>query len=112
MANRTIVLGGVAAVIVAGAAYWFLYMQDDAPPPKAAAPAKPVAVAPTPSPVAAAPGAAGANPSPAAPPSPDQLKTAQARVGDLEKTVVDLQSQIAMKNKAIAELEARLAKSK
>jgi peptidoglycan hydrolase CwlO-like protein len=40
------------------------------------------------------------------------VKAAQSRVGDLEKTVADLQSQIAMKNKAIAELEARLAKSK
>ncbi len=90
---------------------------DDAPPPRAAAPAKPVAaepkadVAPTP-PAGGAPGAPAANPSPASPPSPEVLKAAQARVGDLEKTVVDLQGQIAMKNKAIAELEAKLAKSK
>ena len=90
-------------------------MQDDAPPPQVAAPAKPMAAAPkaeaapTP-PVAAAPGAQAANPSPAGPPSPDQLKAAQVRVGDLEKTVVDLQGQIAMKNKAIADLEAKLAK--
>jgi Tfp pilus assembly protein FimV len=62
--------------------------------------------------VAGAPGAAAASPSPGASRSPDEVKAAQSRVGDLEKTVADLQSQIAMKNKAIAELEARLAKSK
>jgi hypothetical protein len=109
MASRTIVLAGVAAVAIAGAAYWFLYMQEDAPPPPkvAATPAKPAVAAPK---ADAAPGTVAATPSPAGSPSPDELKAAQARVSDLEKTVVDLQSQIAMKNKAIAELENRLAK--
>ena len=111
MASRTIVLAGVAGIVIAGAGAYYLYFMDDAPPPRAAAPAKLVAAAPTP-PAAGAQGAPAANPSPAGPPSPEVLKAAQARVGDLEKTVVDLQSQIAMKNKAIAELEARLAKSK
>jgi Tfp pilus assembly protein FimV len=110
MASRTIVLAGVAGIAIAGAAY-YLYFMDDAPPPKVAAPAQPVAAAPK-AEVAPTPGAPAANPAPGASPSPDDVKAAQARVGDLEKTVVDLQSQIAMKNKAIAELEAKLAKSK
>jgi len=118
MASRTIVLAGVAGVAIAAAGAWFLYFEDDAPPPKIAATAKPVPVAPkaevapTPAPGAAAPGAAAAKPSPSGPPSPDDVKAAQTRVSDLEKSVADLQGQIAMKNKAIAELEAKLAKSK
>ena len=116
MASRSIVLAGVAAVAIAGAGAYYLYFMDDAPPPQIAAPAKPVPpapkaeMAPTP-PSAAAPGAPAAKP-PAGPPSPDDVKAAQSRVSDLEKSVADLQDQIAMKNKAIAELEAKLAKSK
>jgi len=115
MASRSIVLAGVAAVAIAGAGAYYLYFMDDAPP-QIAAPAKPVPAAPkaemalTP-PSAAAPGAPAANPL-AGPPSPDDVKAAQSRVSDLEKSVADLQGQIAMKNKAIAELEAKLAKSK
>ena len=110
MASRTIVLAGVAAVAIAGAAY-YLYFMDDAPP------AKPMAVAPkaadmAPKPPTAAPGADAPKPAPGASPSPDDVKAAQAKVSDLEKSVADLQSQIAVKNKAIAELEAKLAKSK
>jgi hypothetical protein len=115
MANRTIILGGVGAVVIAGAAYWFLYMQDDAPKP----PAKPAAVAPKPAPVAAAPAAEPPKPSPAATPAPApndpaaldrEIQATQAKVADLEKRVVDLRSQIEMKNKQIADLESRLAK--
>jgi hypothetical protein len=128
MANRTIILGGVGAVIIAGAAYWFLYMQDDATPPKVAA--KPAAVAPKPAPVAAAPAseppkpapiasaAPTASPAPAASPAPGnsmaaldrEIQATQAKVVDLEKRVTDLRSQIEMRNKQIAELESRLAK--
>jgi len=109
MASRTIVLAGVAGIVIAAGAYYYLNFMDDAPPPRAAAPAKPVAaapkaeVAPNPPAVAAAPGT---------PPSADEVKAARSKVGDLEKTVADLQGQIAMKDKAIAELETRLAKSK
>ena len=105
MASRTVLLAGVAAVAIAGGAYYYLNFMDDAPPPRVAAPAKPVAPAPKAEAAPTSPAAA-----PAGPASPEDLKAAQARVGDLEKTVVDLQSQIAVKNKAIAEMESKLAR--
>jgi Tfp pilus assembly protein FimV len=113
MASRTIVLAGVAAVVIAGAGYWFLYMQDEAPPPP---PPKPMAVAPKP---AAAQPSAAATPSPAASAAPApkdpasldrELKATQSRVGELEKTMADLRNQIVMKDKEIAALEGKLAK--
>jgi uncharacterized protein involved in exopolysaccharide biosynthesis len=40
------------------------------------------------------------------------VKAAQSKVGELEKTAADLRSQIAQKDKEIAEMEKKLAAKK
>ena len=112
MNTRTIGLA-VLAVAAAGAAVWYLYFQDEAPKPQAVVPAKPAVMAPkAESPTPAAPGTEAPKPPAAGGPSAEDVKAAQARVGELEKLVADLQRQVAMKDREIAEMEKKLAAKK
>jgi peptidoglycan hydrolase CwlO-like protein len=123
MNKRTILLAVLALVVIGGAS-WFLYFQDEAPPPKPmAVPAKPAATAakadaPKPPAPQAAAAPTPASPTPAAPPPSDPaamdaaIKSSQARQKDLEKTVADLQQQIQMKDRQIAEMEKKAGAKK
>ena len=117
MNTRTVVLGVVTLLVAGAGAAWFLYFDEGAmfapaPPPKAAAPA------PKPAPQAAVAPQPEA-PKPAAAPDPkdgnamDQaIKASQAKAGDLEKKVADLQKQVEAKNKEIAEMEKKASAKK
>jgi len=122
MNTRTVVLGAVTALVAVGAAGW--YFQDDLPLPWNEPPAKPAAVAPKPAPQAAtAPKPEAPKPeaksAPAAAPDPkdpvamdNAIKASQARAGELEKQVADLQKQVEAKNKEIAEMEKKVGAKK
>ena len=115
MNTRTMVLAGLVVVLGAGAAAWYFELLDDVPLPWADP--KPVAVKPAPAPAAKAPEAPKPAPQAAAPaPNPSDpeamdraIKASQARAGELEKTVADLQKQVEAKNQAISEAEKKAA---
>ena len=119
MNNRTVVLGVVTLLVAVGAAGW--YFQDELPLPWNTPPAKPAAVAPKPAPQAAVKPEAPKPeaPKPAAAPDPKDaagmdtaIKASQAKAGELEKKVADLQKQVEAKNKEIAEMEKKAAAKK